>query len=137
MACGSRTSKQSWVTLFFLPLYSYDLDAKGLGQTHLNLSHSLMGGIYQSGALFSFEPQNEPIILRVGVSFVSAEQACSNAEAEVGGATFEDILDRSKALWNEKLAKIEIDVVGTDSNVTEMFYSSLYRASLTPVRFAF
>lgn len=75
--------------------------------------------------------------IRVGVSFLSEDQACANAEEEVGNAPFEDILAKAKMLWQEKLSKIEIDVGGTLPNVTEMFYSSLYRASLTPVVFCF
>ncbi|KAF8971120.1 glycoside hydrolase family 92 protein [Flammula alnicola] len=94
------------------------LDAKGLGQTHLNLSINLIGGVYQSGALFSYANQPKTVNIRVGVSFRSEDQACANAESE--------------ALWQEKLSKIEIDIAGTPPNVTEMLYSSLYRASLTP-----
>lgn len=41
---------------------------------------------------------------------------------------------QSKALWNEKLSAIQIDLANTAPNVTELLYSSLYRASLTPVR---
>ena len=112
------------------------MDAKGLSQTHLNLSVNLIGGaIYQSGAFFSFANNPEKIQFRVGVSFVSTEQACANAESEIGSSSFDDILARAKALWNEKLSKVEIDIANTPANVTEMLYSSLYRASLTPVRF--
>ena len=68
------------------------------------------------------------------VSFVSADQACSNAEGEIGTSSFEEVQNASVALWNERLRRIEIDVVNTPENVTEMLYSSLYRASLTPVR---
>ncbi|KAF8893524.1 glycoside hydrolase family 92 protein [Infundibulicybe gibba] len=108
------------------------LDAKGLGQTHLNLSINLFGGVYQSGALFSFDNKPTQVNIRVGVSFRSVEQACANAEEEVGSSSFEDIQAKAKALWQEKLSKIEIDIAGTPPNVTEMLYSSLYRASLTP-----
>jgi putative alpha-1,2-mannosidase len=114
--------------------YSYGLNAKGLGQTHLNVSRNLIGTSIQSGALFSFDGNPSEVVFRVGVSFKSADQACANAEEEVGDATFEDIVTRSKTLWNEKLSKIEIDLQNTPANVTEMLYSSLYRASLTPVR---
>ncbi|OJA12651.1 hypothetical protein AZE42_08696 [Rhizopogon vesiculosus] len=111
----------------------YGLDAKGLGQTHLNLSQNVIGGPpYESGALFSYDGNPEQVILRVGVSFVSTDQACANAEEEIGTMSFQEIQLASKALWQEKLSKIEIDVVNTPANVTEMFYSSLYRASLTP-----
>ncbi|KAG9220559.1 hypothetical protein CCMSSC00406_0004015 [Pleurotus cornucopiae] len=111
---------------------TFGLDAKGLGQTHLNLSLNLIGGVYQSGALFSFANKPKEVNIRVGVSFVSTDQACANAESEVGSATFEEIRERARAAWNEKLSKIEIDVGGTPPNITEMLYSSLYRASLTP-----
>ncbi|KAL9711479.1 hypothetical protein Ac2012v2_004550 [Leucoagaricus gongylophorus] len=110
----------------------FGLDAKGLGMTHLNLSLNLIGGVYQSGALFSYSGQPEQVNIRVGISFVSTDQACTNAEEEIGTTSFDDIHARAKALWQEKLSKIEIDVSGTAPNITEMLYSSLYRASLTP-----
>lgn len=113
----------------------YGLDAKGLGQTHLNLSLDLIGGVYQSGALFSYAGRPKQVNIRVGVSFRSAEQACANAESEIGSSSFDDIVAKAKALWQEKLSKIEIDIGKTPANITEMLYSSLYRASLTPVRF--
>jgi putative alpha-1,2-mannosidase len=73
------------------------------------------------------------VIIRVGVSFLSEEQACANAESEIGIATFDEIQSQSKALWNERLSRIEIDVPHTQPKLTELLYSSLYRASLTPV----
>ncbi|KAM5540286.1 hypothetical protein V8D89_006105 [Ganoderma adspersum] len=107
-------------------------DAKGLGVTSLNLTRNLIGGVYESGALFSYEGEPTEINIRVGVSFVSVDQACANAESEVGTSSFEAIVAQSQALWNEKLSKIAIDLEHTPANVTEMLYSSLYRASLTP-----
>lgn len=89
--------------------------------------------MYQSGALFSFKNNPEQVVIRVGISFKSADQACSNAETEIAGASFEDIVSQSVSLWNEKLSKIELDLANTPLNVTEMFYSSLYRSFLTPV----
>ena len=89
--------------------------------------------VIESGALFSFTGNPTQVIIRVGISFVSEEQACANAESEIGTATFDQIQAQSKALWNERLNRIEIDVPHTPPNVTELLYSSLYRASLTPV----
>ena len=93
----------------------------------------LFGDVYQSGALFSYDNNPKTINIRVGVSFRSEDQACANAESEIGSSSFEEIENQAKVLWQEKLSKIEIDVGGTPPNVTEMLYSSLYRASLTPV----
>ncbi|KAK7473180.1 hypothetical protein VKT23_001279 [Stygiomarasmius scandens] len=111
---------------------THGLDAKGLGLTRLNLTRNLIGGVYQSGALFSYQGTPSTINIRVGVSFISTEQACANAESEVGSSSFEDIVNQSKALWNEKLSKVELDIANTPPNVTEMFYTSLYRSFLTP-----
>jgi len=83
--------------------------------------------------LFSYANTPKTVNIRVGVSFRSEEQACANAESEIGSSTFEEIEAQAKALWLEKLSKIEIDIAGTPPDVTEMLYSSLYRASLTPV----
>jgi hypothetical protein len=106
---------------------------RGLGETQLRLPGSLIGDVMESGALFSFLGSPTQVIIRVGVSFLSEQQACANAESEIGTATFDQIQAQSKALWNERLSRIEIDVPHTPPNVTELLYSSLYRASLTPV----
>ncbi|KAL1728271.1 glycoside hydrolase family 92 protein [Schizophyllum commune] len=111
---------------------AYGLDAKGLGQTQLNFTRSLIGDKYESGALFSYAGDAQEVTIRVGVSFVSTEQACANAEEEVGENSFEDVWAEARGLWNEKLSRIEIDVGGTPANVTEMLYSALYRSNLTP-----
>ncbi|KAJ3981405.1 glycoside hydrolase family 92 protein [Lentinula detonsa] len=111
---------------------AFGLNAKGLGQAHLNLTQSLIGDHYEYGALFSYAGTPEEIIIRVGISFVSTDQACANAESEVGTSSFDDIMAQSKVLWNEKLSSIQIDLANTAPNVTELLYSSLYRASLTP-----
>ena len=78
-------------------------------------------------------PPPTTILARVGVSLVSTAQACANAEQEVGTSSFEDIMNQSKALWQEKLSRIELDIANTPPNVTELFYSSFYRSFLTPV----
>ena len=106
---------------------------RGLGETQLILPDSPSGDVIESGALFSFAGSPTQLIIRVGVSFLSEQQACSNAESEIGSATFDQIQAQSKALWNERLSRIEIDVPHTPPNLTELLYSSLYRASLTPV----
>ncbi len=104
-----------------------------LGETQLIIPGSPSGDVIESGALFSFAGDPTQMIIRVGVSFLSEQQACANAESEIGTATFDQIQAQSRALWNERLSRIEIDVPHTSPNVTELLYSSLYRASLTPV----
>ncbi|KAK7040792.1 hypothetical protein VNI00_009698 [Paramarasmius palmivorus] len=105
---------------------------KSKGQTDLDVARGSFGDGYQAGALISYKGTPSSITWKVGVSFRTPEQACANIDSEIGSSSFEDIVAQSKALWNEKLRKIELDVANTPENVVEMFYSSLYRASLTP-----
>ncbi|KZV95053.1 glycoside hydrolase family 92 protein [Exidia glandulosa HHB12029] len=112
---------------------NFGMDAKALGQTHLNLSINLIGSSpYQSGALFSLAGNPSEVNIRVGVSFVSADQACQNAETEIGMSSFEEIQDLAVSQWNDKLSRIELDVARSAPNITEIFYSSYYRSFLTP-----
>ncbi|KAL5484942.1 hypothetical protein ACEPAI_7584 [Sanghuangporus weigelae] len=73
----------------------YGLDQEVLSVTHLNYTNNLIGGIpYEAGVLFSII-NTDTITIRVGVSFVSASQACANSESDVGTASFEEIVERS------------------------------------------
>jgi putative alpha-1,2-mannosidase len=101
--------------------------------TSLNMPRNLIGSQYEAGALISYLGTPSTIELRVGVSFVSADQACANIDEELGNSTFTEIENQSKALWNQKLGRVELDLAGTPTNITEMFYSSFYRSFLTPV----
>ena len=109
------------------------MQKKSQRQTHLSFSEDSIGVKYQSGALFSYDNDPKTVNIRVGVSFRSEDQACANAESEIGSSSFEEIVHQAKVLWQEKLSKIEIDVGRTPPNITEMLYSSLYRSFLTPV----
>lgn len=95
------------------------MDAKGPNLRRVNLTLNLIGGIYQSGALFSLTPpeRERPVLnIRVGVSFRSVEQACANAEEEVGSASFEEVRERARVLWQDKLKRLEIDIPNTHPN---------------------
>lgn len=101
----------------------------------MNLTESLIGSPNQAGALVSFPAAASGptmVTVRVGVSFVSAQQACANLQEEVGTQSFDNVVAASKSLWNQKLGKVELDLASTNTNVTEMFYSSMYRSFLTP-----
>ena len=58
----------------------------------------------------------EEITLRVGISFVSTDQACANAE-EIGLKSFEEIMNTLKGLWNEKLRRVEVVLTGTPADI--------------------
>ena len=78
------------------------------------------------GALVSFpsDPTSPTTVLaRVGVSLISAEQACKNAEEEIPDFDFERTEKKAKEEWNELLGRFHVQVEDRDTGV--LFYSSV------------
>ncbi|QHS59664.1 GH92 family glycosyl hydrolase [Chitinophaga agri] len=71
-----------------------------------------------------------PVEMKIGISFVSAENAKQNLEQEIGNRSFEDIRNTATNTWEKLLSTIEVKG-GTDKQRT-MFYSCLYRSFLWP-----
>ena len=70
---------------------------------------------------------------KVGISHVSIDNARLNLETEVGLLDFDEILDRAKSGWEEKLGLIKIE--GGLEDEKKVFYSALYRSFQMPTRF--
>ncbi|KIM76707.1 glycoside hydrolase family 92 protein [Piloderma croceum F 1598] len=102
-----------------------------------NINQVYFGFVDQLGTLLTFAPnpdRNKPtsILARVGVSFISPEQACSNAESEIPDFNFEGTQASARAQWNELLGRVQVGTKGVDKEVVELFYSSLYRTHISP-----
>ncbi|RYP91415.1 hypothetical protein DL770_002460 [Monosporascus sp. CRB-9-2] len=82
------------------------------------------------GAVFSFDAKE--VTSRVGVSFISPEQACQNVDDEIPEETpLETVVDDVKTAWNDQVLS---KITTTDTNVTnlQLLYSSLYHMLLVP-----
>jgi len=96
------------------------------GQTTLEGEHI--------GTMAEFTPDSSgQIVLKIGTSFISAEQALRNLAHEVGDKGFDDLRAEGEAVWNETLGRIQVEGGTDDQNRT--FYSCLYRAHLFPRMF--
>ncbi|KAJ4293946.1 hypothetical protein N0V88_005460 [Collariella sp. IMI 366227] len=86
-----------------------------------------------AGAWLQFErPEDNSIMARVGVSFVSTEQACQNAEREIPDFSFERAESEAREAWRKKLGAIEVDPTGVSEELLTTFWSGLYRTMLSP-----
>ena len=83
-------------------------------------------------AIVSFDENdsNEPVELKLALSFVSAENAKQNLEAELSGKSFDQVKNEASQTWENLLSKIK--VTGGTEREKELFYSSLYRSFLWP-----
>jgi predicted alpha-1,2-mannosidase len=73
---------------------------------------------------------SEPVELKIGLSFVSVENARENLAAEIGDRSFGDIVEQGSEKWEKLLSTIQVKG-GTDKQ-KEMLYSCLYRSFLWP-----
>ncbi len=93
-----------------------------------------------AGAWLQFEPPaggpdgkgRDELLARVGVSFVSVDKACQNAEEEVADFGFERVHNEAREAWKEKLGAIQVDVKGVSEELQTTFWSGLYRTLLSP-----
>jgi len=91
---------------------------------------SLMEGTNVKG-YFEFDlPENKQLMVKVGLSAVSAAGALQNLETEIPGWDFDKIKTEAHDAWNNELKKIEISG-GTDPQKTT-FYTAFYHAFLVP-----
>ena len=95
-----------------------------------NYAREIMGD--DIGAIFSLgnlAPGTE-VVVKVGISYVSMENARKNLDAEVGTRSFDEVRAMAHDKWNEALGRIRVDG-GTESDRT-IFYTALYHSLLHP-----
>ncbi|HEV7330581.1 MAG TPA: GH92 family glycosyl hydrolase [Flavisolibacter sp.] len=71
-----------------------------------------------------------PVELRIGLSFVSIENAKQNLAQEVGDKSFETVRKEANETWEKLLSSIQVK--GGTEKQKQMLYSSLYRSFLWP-----
>ena len=72
----------------------------------------------------------ETVLVQMGVSFVSTENARENLEAEQADFQFQAVCDAATAAWDRELGRIRVEG-GTPDQQT-VFYTALYHALLHP-----
>jgi predicted alpha-1,2-mannosidase len=72
----------------------------------------------------------KPVALKIGLSFVSVENAKLNLEAEIGDKTFDQVRSEANATWETLLSNIQVK--GGTEKQKGMLYSCLYRSFLWP-----
>ncbi|PGG99820.1 hypothetical protein GX51_06112 [Blastomyces parvus] len=85
------------------------------------------------GAFVQFDaPKNTEILARVGVSFMTIDQACSNAEREQPDFDFEGTVSAAEDAWAQKLGVIEVNSEGLHRDFEVIFWSGIYRTLISP-----
>jgi predicted alpha-1,2-mannosidase len=81
--------------------------------------------------IVSFEIKaGNTVAVRIGTSFISAEQATLNLETEISSKSFDQLFKEAHEIWGTNLGRIKVE--GGSDTQQRTFYSSLYRAVLFP-----
>lgn len=82
-------------------------------------------------AFFNFKNNsNNTIIIKIGISSVSSENAKLNLYAECKDWNFEKLKSSTEKAWNDYLNKIQIST--KDSTHKVVFYSAMYHTAISP-----
>lgn len=72
--------------------------------------------------------ENEQIMVKVALSYISIEGARKNLETEINDWDFERVRNEAKTTWDNELSRIKIE--GASAEQKEIFYTSIYHSLL-------
>ncbi|KAG5949819.1 hypothetical protein E4U53_005733 [Claviceps sorghi] len=108
-------------------------DSRASTNVHeLKISRSINGYPLPGGAFVRFADARNPVYARVGLSFISSDQACANAEREMPSFDLERHAGDARKAWREKLNPIVVDTKDVDPDLVKNFYSGIYRTMINP-----
>lgn len=83
------------------------------------------------GLTFNFTTKaNQAIEAKVGISFISAEQAKQNVQQEIPAWNFAAVRQAASALWNTELGKLSL--TGETDSQRRQLYTAMYHVMLMP-----
>ena len=80
--------------------------------------------------VIDFSNGDGPVEIKIGLSFVSTDNAKANLQKELGDKSFETVKSEASATWEKLLSKIQVS--GGTERQKELLYSCLYRSFLWP-----
>ena len=81
-------------------------------------------------SVFSFEPTGQPLMVKVGISSVSIDNARKNLQQESPNWAFNTIVADAQKAWNKELGKIDIQT--DNASDKRIFYTGLYHTMTAP-----
>jgi len=126
---GGFCDSDSKYTLYFAAKFNSPFSAFGTWGERLNPGTRSVSA-NRAGAYVSFPGGSDPIILKVGISFVSVENAEANLKSEIPSWSFEVFLEAAKFQWNKVFDRVETE--GGTLEQRTIFYTGLYHMLLSP-----
>lgn len=140
--CGQRPRYRVYIAAVFNRGFSAygtweedRLNAAGTAASDSQAPPSNPKASADAGAYASFDTRhNRTVTARVGVSFVSVEDARANLAAENSGHSFGAVAHETEGRWNSWLGRIRVR--GGPPRLLDTFYTALYHVGLAPRTFS-
>jgi predicted alpha-1,2-mannosidase len=101
------------------------------GNTLTVAKDATVGASTPIGASFDFTTKASQVIqVKVGISFISAEQAKENVRQEVPAWNFDAVRTAATTLWDAELAKLSLS--GESDSQRRQLYTAMYHIMLMP-----
>lgn len=111
--------------IYFVARVSEPFESMGAWKTGTDLGNAEEVAGDSIGAYLNFDlAAGDEVLLKVGISYVSVEQARNNLETELDHWDFDRVRSASRAVWNDQLSRIEVEG-GTPTQTTK-FYTDLF-----------
>lgn len=100
-----------------------------IGQEEMRIVHD------EYATALKFDTSKEKkVLVKVGISAVSCENAAENLAAELPGWDFDRVYTETKNKWNEELGRIDIEPM--DEKQQRIFYTAMYHSMIAPSLFS-
>jgi len=123
-------------TLYFTMQFSEPFASTGVWDTDMHPGAVSATG-HKAGAWVTFASSTKPVLMKVGLSFVSVKNAQANLRSEVPetqsasfDTQFDSMREAAEQTWSQALGKIAI--TGGAPAQRTIFYTSLYHMLLSP-----
>lgn len=89
----------------------------------------------EGGGFVRLNPPSDGVVtVRMGISYISSQQACRNAQSEIPSPSsdFDRLVDGAQSAWAEKLSPISVKGGGATDDLLTSFWSGVYRNMISP-----
>lgn len=115
--------------VYYVMVFSRKFDYYQLSTWDINWMATMRSSNLLNGGVYFRTSENEKILVKVGISTVSVENAQENLKKEMPNFHFDNVVQQAKQAWNKVLSTIEVEGGETEK---EIFYTGMYHAYIQP-----
>ncbi len=127
--CGSDSN----YVLYFAAEFAEPFAAFGTWQAQIRPGMRTVNG-HKAGAYVTFASSSKPLLLKVGISFVSIDNALRNLDSEIPAWDFAATRSAAQHKWTDLLNRVQVEDGTPDQR--RIFFTGVYHMLLSPNLFS-